>query len=158
MPNYPGAAASKVSVASNISPLALSTPGDSAYLFGTLSTGATQLPITDSTVTGESPVAGTASIAITLPSRDGGAVPMISFEGFFSGAPGVFEIDIQESDTDADGLYILPTAAAYKVTAVDATTQAFRVDLNPTGGKFMRVKLVSRANAVSLVLKVTRLA
>lgn len=158
MPNYPGAASSKTSAPSNISPLALSTPGDSAYLFGTLSTGATQLPITDSTVTGESPAAGTASIAITLPARDGSAVPMVSFEGFFSGAPGTFEIDIQEADTDADALYILPSAAAYTVSAVNATTQAFRVDLNPTGGRFMRVLLKTRTNAVSLVVKATRLA
>lgn len=158
MPNYPGAAASKVSVISNISPLALSQPGDAAYLFGTLSAGATQLPITDSTVTGETPALGTASIAVTLPSRDTPGVPLISLEGFFSAAPGVFEIDIQEADTDADGLYILPSAAAYTVTAVNATTQAFRVDLSPTGGKFMRVLLKTRTNAVSLVLKATRLA
>lgn len=158
MPSYPGVASAKTSAASNLSPLSLAQPGDSAYLFGTLSAGATQLPITDSTVTGESPALGTASIAVTLPSRDTPGVPLISLEGFFSAAPGVFEIDIQEADTDADGLYILPSAAAYTVTAVNATTQAFRVDLSPTGGKFLRVKLISRANAVTLVVKATRLA
>ncbi len=158
MPSYPGVAGAKTSVSSNLSPLAISQAGDYAYLFGTLSAGATQLPITDATVTGETPLAGTASIAVALPARDSGAVPLISFEGIFSGAPGSFEVDIQEADTDADAFYITPTAAAYTVTAVNATTQAFRVDLSPTGGKFMRAVLKTRANAVTFILKVTRLA
>lgn len=157
MANYPGAALSKTQVNSNLGPFGLNTPGDSIHLFGTLSSTATQRPATDNTIAGETPVAGQASIAICLAGRDNGGPPMVCFEGVFSAAPGAFEVDIQEADTDADAYYTTPSNPAYTITAVGANQQ-FRVDLSPTGGKFMRAKLVSRTNAVTLVLKATRLA
>lgn len=156
MPNYPGAAAATVPVASNASPIALSK-GDSQYLFGVLAAGATQLPVNEGNVAGESPAPPQASIAVLLLPQDGGPSPMVCIEGRFSGAPGAFEVDIQEADTDADAFYILPTNSAYKVTVVTANN-VFRVDLSPTGGKFLRVVLVSRTNAVSFTCKATRLA
>ncbi len=159
MPSYPGVANSATVVPSNLSPISLSLPGDSCFLFGTLKAGATQLPITDTTVSGETPAAGQASIAICLAAGDNQPAPMVSLEGIFSGAPGTFEVDVQEADTDADAFYITPAAPAYTITALgNSTSNSFRVDLQPTGGKFMRAKLVSRANNVTLILKASRLA
>jgi hypothetical protein len=157
MPNYPGAAGSKTQVNSNLSPILLQK-GESVYVFGVLAAGATQLPVNETNVAGETPAIGTASIAVCLSPSEANSPPMVCVEGVFSGAPGTFEVDIQEADTDADAFYILPSAAAYKVTAVVAASNAFRVDLSPTGGKFMRTLLVSRANNVSFICKITRLA
>jgi hypothetical protein len=157
MPNYPGVANATVSAKSNLSPLAIAK-GDSAYLFGVLAAGATQLPVNDGNVAGETPAAPQASIAIHLaPTSEGGPAPMITIEGLFSGAPGAFNVQIQEADTDADAFYITPSTSTYTITAVGANNQ-FRVDLSPTGGKFLRVLLSSRTNAVSFICKATRLA
>jgi len=128
--------------------------GESVYLFGQAVAGITQLPLNPTNVAGETPVAGQASIAVNLDAREGGPAPGVFIEGQFSGAPGAFEVDIQESDTDIDADYILPTNATYKITAV--VGNVFRADIIPTGGRFMRAVLVSRTNAVSLILKITR--
>jgi hypothetical protein len=156
MPNYPGAANATASAASNLSPISLSK-GDSHYVFGVLAAGATQLPINDGNVAGETPAAPQASIAVQLQAQDGGPPPMVTVEGRFSGAPGAFNVQIQEADTDADAFYITPSNAAYTVTAV-GTQNTFRVDLSPTGGKFVRVLLSTRGNAVAFTCKITRLA
>lgn len=157
MPNYPGAANSFVPAPSNASPIALQK-GESAYLFGVLGAGATQLPVNDGNVAGEQPAAPQASIAVNLQAGDEAQpAPMVTVELRFSGAPGAFNIQIQEADTDADGFYVTPSNAAYTVTAVNANNVA-RVDLSPTGGKFLRILLSSRTNAVNLTAKVTRLA
>jgi len=158
LPSYPFPAGSTTQSASAPNPVTGACPlarGESVYLFGTAPPGA-QLPATTSNVVGETPAVPQASIAINVGDfQEGGPAPGVSFEGFFSGAPGVFEVDFQEADTDFDTAYILPSNAAYKVTAVVGNN--FRVDLIPTGGRFMRAVLVSRANAVSLILKATRL-
>lgn len=156
MSNYPGVANATTPVASNLSPIALSKPGDYHYVFGVLAASATQLPVQDLNVAGESPAPPQASIAVELPGAENAGPPMVSVEGLFSGAPGAFNIQIQEADTDADGMYITPTNTIYTITAV--VGNAFRVDLSPTGGKFMRVLLSSRTNNVSLRCKITRLA
>jgi hypothetical protein len=140
-------------------------PGDSTWLFGIVP-AANAGGADDALIKGEQPAINTASIPISItPPVSGGPPPEITFElSFYAtgtlipAAPGTFELDIQEADTDADAFYILPTAAAYKVTAVVAATQKARVDLQPTGGKFMRVLLLARANGVDLVAKVSRIA
>jgi hypothetical protein len=103
------------------------------------------------------PLYASVPICITPPAQ-GGPPPMVCFEIGFDGAPGVFELDIQEADTDADAFYITPTNAAYTVTAVVAATNKARVDLQPTGGKFMRVLLKTLTNDVEITVKATRLA
>jgi hypothetical protein len=140
-------------------------PGDSVWLFGVVP-AANAGGAADALIKGEQPAINTASIPICItPPSQGGGSPMVTFEFSFyatgtlvPAAPGAFEIDIQEADTDADAFYILPTNAAYKVAAVVAATNKARVDLSPTGGKFMRVLLLTRANGVDLVAKATRLA
>lgn len=153
MPNYPVGATTvnAPGVVAFPTPLQI---GESVYLFGVLAAGATQLPPNPTNVAGEQPAVPQASIAVNLDARDGGPAPGVFVEGQFSGAPGAFEVDIQESDTDVDADYILPTNSTYKITAVVGNN--FRADIIPTGGRFMRAVLVSRTNAVSLILKISR--
>lgn len=158
MPAYPGIGLATAPVASNASPIALQK-GESCFVFGVLPAGATQLPVSDGNVASETLAAPIASIAVNLQPSETNSPPMVCVEGHFDGAPGTFEVDIQEADTDADAFYIMPTAStAYKVTAVIASTQNFRVDLSPTGGKFMRILLLTLTNAVKFRCKITRLA
>lgn len=71
----------------------------------------------------------------------------IIVQGFFSGAPGAFEIDVQGSEVDADAQYV--TLANGNITTVDATNQDFRFEaaLVP---KFVRLLMRSRTNAVNV--------
>lgn len=157
MPAYPGTAGAYVSAKSNLSPIALEK-GESHYLFGKLGATGTQLPITDATVAGET-IAG-ASIAVNLQAgSEGQPPPMVCVEIYFpAGAPGSGEtIAIQEADTDADGLYITPANSAYTVSSFNANNAA-RVDLSPTGGKFLRVTRTIGSNNQAVVVKATRLA
>lgn len=140
-------------------------PGDSCWLFGKVP-AANAGGADDALILGEQPAAGTSSIPICItPPPQGGPPPMVTFEFSFYATgtlvpadPGVFEIDIQEADTDADAFYILPTNATYKVTVVVAVTFKARADFSPTGGKLMRVKLVTRTNGVDLAAKASRIA
>lgn len=77
-----------------------------------------------------------------------------AIELFFSAAPGVFEVDIQVADTDQDTAYITVPGQGV-ITTVNPNNFA-RVELVPLKAKFLRVKLVTRTNAVNLTVKVTR--
>lgn len=157
MPNYPGVTGALVPAAADIAGVIALQRGEFVYVFGKLATGATQLPVDDHNVASETITAPQASIAVNLQPQQGDPAPMVCVEGIFSGAPGAFEVDIQEADTPADGLFILPSGSTYKVTAVNAVSQAFRVDLSPTGGKFLRIYLATLTNAVNFRCKITRL-
>lgn len=155
---YPGVGGAIVPVQSNLSPLQLQK-GESTYVWGVLSASATQLPINEGNVAVEEVAQGTASLAVNIADgAPGNGPPMICVEIHFDSTPGVFEIDIQEADTDADAFYITPTAAAYTVTTVNATTFNVRVDLSPTGGKFMRLFMKTEPNDSDVWAKITRLA
>ena len=159
MPNYPGAPSATAPVTSNASPIALQK-GESVYLFGVLSSTATQLPVNDNNVATEAAPAGAtqASIAIDIQSQAGDPPPAISIEVRYAAAPGAGEsIAIQEADTDADAFYITPTNAAYTINSFSSQNTA-RTDLSPTGGKFLRVVRTKGANAVACTVKATRLA
>jgi hypothetical protein len=72
----------------------------------------------------------------------------ISFKGFFSAAPGAFEIDVQASDVDADAQYqTLPNG---NITTVDSTNQTFLYEDPNANHKFYRALMRSRANAVNV--------
>ena len=161
MGQYPGALGATVPVASNASPLMLAK-GDSCYVVGVLKSGATQLPINEGNVAVEEfgPAdAYNTSIAVGIAGGEITSVcPAISVEVHFDSAPGTFELDVQEADTDADAFYILPSTAAYKITTVNATTQNARTDLQTSMGKFIRVLLLTLTNDADCWVKITRLA
>jgi hypothetical protein len=159
MPNYPGSLGAAVPVASNLSPIALQK-GESAYVFGQLGAGATQLPVMESNVAFEAASVNAiqASIAVTLPVMEDSPAPMVCVEVRTNGAAVAGEsFAIQEADTDADAFYITPGGASYTISTFTANNTA-RADLSPTGGKFMRIARTKGANAVSCTVKLTRLA
>jgi hypothetical protein len=121
--------------------------GGFTWLFGIVSVP--QVPPAFENLSALAPIASQrASVQI------GNALPLesISIEVEFNGAPGAFEIDIQDADTDADAFYqTIPNA---KIMAVSAQNIA-RFELNPFTGKFVRVVLKSLTNNVGLRVKVT---
>jgi hypothetical protein len=159
MPKFPGAVGGTSFVQSNASPITLKNPGDSAYVYGLLAASATQLPVCEANVAFEAaPAAAQASIAVLLAAIESGAPPAVAVEILYAAAPGAGEIiAIQEADTHADAFFITPSNGAYTVNAFNANNGA-RVDLSPTGGKFMRVLRTPGANAVGCTVKITRLA
>jgi hypothetical protein len=108
-------------------------------------------------VAAEQPVLPQAGLqaAITNP-RGSTTPPSVTAEIFFTANAAAFTVLFQEADTDVDGNYITPAAAAYTVTGTTALVA--RVDLSPTGGRFLRPKLTVRTNAVGIVVKITSLA
>ena len=132
-------------------------PGGWAYVFGLPLT--TPPSIGPSNILAEKVVAGEASLAVCLGlGQPGNPPPMVSVEVHFAANPGVFEIDVQEADTDADAFYLTPSAAAYTFSAVNGVTFNGRVDLPSTGGKFMRLFMKTITNNVNCWAKITRLA
>jgi hypothetical protein len=75
--------------------------------------------------------------------------------GFFSGAPGAFEVDVQVSDVDVDAQY--QTCLNGNVTVVDATNQTFHYDGSTVLATFVRLLMRSRTNAVNVTADVRRL-
>lgn len=103
----------------------------------------------------EAPATGTTSLAVALfLDPNIGNAAKLSVEVSFSAAPGAFEIDIQDADTDVDAAYIaIPNAI---INAVNAGNFA-RFELSPFVGRFVRLLMKTQpANAVNTTAKVTR--
>ena|SRR5579872_206528 len=103
----------------------------------------------------EQPAAGgggaSASMRVALtpqPGRKG-----FSVNGFFSAAPGVFEIDVQVSDVDNDAQY--QTISGGNITTVDGTNNTFHLDAPGVTALFARLLMRSRANAVNVTADFT---
>ena len=99
----------------------------------------------------ETPVPGpggaSASQQVNLGGRD--AYPGgFGVTGFFSGAPGAFEVDVQVSDFDVDVQY--QTVANGNITTVDAVNNTFHFDGATVRAQFARLLLRSRANNVTI--------
>jgi len=91
-------------------------------------------------------------IAIGTP---GGSPGGFSVTGFFSAAPGSFEIDVQVSDVDVDTQY--QTCANGNLTSVDATNQTFHFDGSTVLATFARLLMRSRTNGVNVTADIRRL-
>lgn len=106
----------------------------------------------------ETPVTGQASIAFTVMPKPHGGPVALSFEFQFPSAPGVFEYDIQDADTETGDAYLLvPVVGQVQAVTVGPGGKAFaRVELWPTRGTFFRVLCQAQnANAVASTVKVT---
>lgn len=115
--------------------------------------------ISDSNVSVEEIAQGIASMSVCLATgRPFSPPPMVCIEIHFDSDPGVAEIDVQEADTDADGFYILPTAAAYTVVPTRTGNINTRVDLSPTGGGFLRLFMKTLPNDADVWASIRRLA
>jgi len=95
-----------------------------------------------------------ASQRVALGTKEGGPGGF-SVTGFFSGAPGSFEIDVQVSDVDADAQY--QTCANGNITTVDATNNTFHLDASGVLATFVRLLMRSRTNAVNVTADIRRL-
>ena len=95
-----------------------------------------------------------ASQRVALGMKEGGPGGF-SVTGFFSGAPGSFEIDVQVSDVDADTQY--QTISGGNITTVDATNNTFHLDASGALATFVRLLMRSRTNAVNVTADIRRL-
>lgn len=106
----------------------------------------------------EQPVPGSggasASERVALGERDG-SPGGFSATGFFSGAPGAFEIDVQVSDVDVDTQF--QTCANGNITSVDATNNTWHFDGSTVLTTFVRLLMRSRTNAVNVTADIRRL-
>lgn len=137
MPFYPGSANATAFAAYSPVPTVL-TPGDLPQTLFSPSDGS------------GAAILSKASIAVALaPPRSLDTPQTISVSGFFDIAPGVFEIDWQEADTDADGLYV---ANSTLINAVNAN-QAFHVIIQ-VKSKFGRAFVKTLPNNAKLTLTV----
>lgn len=103
----------------------------------------------------ENPNSGVASLAVAVGRVYDSAVDSLSVEVQFAGVPGVFEIDVQDADTDLAAAYnSIPNAI---LNAVNANNWC-RYELAPFKAKFVRLLVkTANANAVNIVsAKVTR--
>lgn len=88
-----------------------------------------------------------ASQQLSIPDTPNGGLAGISIDGKFSGAPGVFEVDVQVAAIDSDTSY--QTVANGNMTTVDATNNTFHMDLQ-TASSFIRLLMRSRTNSVTI--------
>lgn len=95
-----------------------------------------------------------ASQRVALGVKEGGPGGF-AVTGFFSGAPGSFEIDVQVSDVDADGQY--QTINIGPITAVDSTNFTFNLQAPNYSASFVRLLMRSRTNAVNVTADIRRL-
>jgi len=101
------------------------------------------------------PGSGGASASSRLAIGTSGTPAGFSVTGFFSGAPGSFEIDVQVSDVDVDTQY--QTVANGNITTVDATNNTFHFDGSSVLTTFVRLLMRSRTNAVNITADIRRL-
>jgi hypothetical protein len=95
-----------------------------------------------------------ASTQVALVRCHGEGGTPFSVSGYFSAAPGTFEVDVQVSDQDVDGQY--QTVANGNITTVDSTNQTFHFDGSTINAKFVRLLMRARANAVSITADIRR--
>lgn len=106
----------------------------------------------------EQPAAGnggaSASQQLALTRIPGEPGTEFSVDGFFSGAPGVFEIDVQVSADDVDAHY--QTILNGMINSVDAVNNTFHFDAPYVASKFVRLLMRSLANAVNVTATISR--
>jgi len=73
-------------------------------------------------------------------------VRSLSIDGFFSGAPGAFQINVEAAETDVDANFV--GVAGGIITVVDAN-QHYHLDAPEWTARFARLKMVTIANAVN---------
>jgi hypothetical protein len=149
----------------NSAPPTALMPGDEKYLFGTSvaagvspTAGAVQNP-NDTNVVFETLTVGERSIAIQLVPRPGGGAPAgVMVQVFANANPGASEIDIQDAAIDADGAYVTPNNAAYKLsvwTQVGGTAfWTASAEIQPEGSRFITLKCIANPSAVGFTAKV----
>lgn len=142
-------------------------PGDEAYVWGTSfvagqppTPGIQQAP-NDTNVQFEAVAVGSRSLAVALAPRPGGGAPAgIAVLIVANGNPGVMEVDVENAPADADGIYEVPSAAAYKITTWNGPIgpngyyNAY-AELQPAGDRFVSLECITNPNSVKLTAKIS---
>ena len=106
----------------------------------------------------EAPAAGnggaSASQQVALVRVPGENGTSFSVDGFFSAAPGAFELDVQAAAVDVDSQY--QTVSGGNLTAVDSVNQTFHFAANAENARFVRLLMRTRGNAVNVTATVKR--
>lgn len=102
----------------------------------------------------ETPTAPQASQRFAVANAGPYSAATLSVELLFAADPGVFSVTIQDADTDAD-IYYQTLASSGTISSVSSYFTA-RVELVPFKGKFVRLVIASRTNAVALTARITR--
>lgn len=97
--------------------------------------------------------AGKRSRAVAIQQAGPVGLAGISASGEFSGAPGVFEIDVEIADVDQESSYV--AAAGAVVNTVNANN-SWRCDVPSINAKFARLKIVALANVVTMNARLGR--
>lgn len=108
----------------------------------------------DNLFNAEQPVLGQVSDRVALGSVYENHPGTLSVEGFFSGAPGAYELDLQTADTDADALYGVEGTGI--TTILDVNASSFRGEFINVTARFARLFLKARANAVNITARIIR--
>jgi hypothetical protein len=98
----------------------------------------------------EAVAAGDASQAVAF-KRDEVHPNAVALEIAFSANPGVFQLDIQTSDTDANADFVTKGSFSAGLNA----SFVGRMEILDVAARFLRVKVVSLANAVSLLVVIS---
>jgi hypothetical protein len=89
-----------------------------------------------------------ASQQVGMANQPGVAGTPFRVHGFFSAAPGVFEVDVQVSEDDVDTHY--QTISGGNITSVDAVNFTFHLDCLACSTRYARLLMRSRTNAVNV--------
>ena len=108
-----------------------------------------------SSIAAEQPAAPQQSIAVALADADAHNNDNLSLEIFFTGAPGAFEVDLMEADTNIAIDYQIGSGGVAKLTVVSANNTG-RIDATNIVAKFVTCNLASRTNAVGIIAKLSR--
>lgn len=134
MPNYPGVTNGVTQLVYPPTPVVLAQ-GSTGVAFSAETPNAPQASIQFSVSYGPSQV----------------QTRVVSLEIIFAADPGAFEVDLQEADTDADGFY--QTVSGGAIAAVAATVFTAKASCQ-VKCRFLRVKIVTRTNAVALTARI----
>jgi hypothetical protein len=104
--------------------------------------------------TGEQPAPGNGNASASAPVKLPHVQESFFIDGFFSGDPGAFEIDVQGADVDLDAQY--QTIPGGVINTRDAINFTFRQDFVNLKVRFLRLLMRTRTNAVNVYAKIVR--
>lgn len=106
----------------------------------------------------EQPAAGSGGLSasqqvaiVRVPGENGTS---FSVDGFFSGDPGTFEVDIQAAVDDVDTEY--QTVGSGNITSVDAVNFTFHFAANAENARFVRLLMRAIENSVTVTATIKR--
>lgn len=150
MPPYQGTANSLTT--NPVIPQSLASPGDVAWVWGTLPVQNSTFDASVNAVTSENtPANGTASQPVYVGPSPGptGVAPLVDVEIIFDQNPGAINLQVQCAEGDSDAEYLTPSNPQFTITAVvnKGTKYIATASFLPLNAPFARLLQSSVANA-----------